>query len=94
MGNMVYQGAVLGPILWNVYYGDSCMAVRACGFEEVIFADDLDAFKEIDNSISDDLAISWARECQASLHRWGAANRAVFDPGKESFHIISRSRPA
>jgi len=70
------------------------MAVRACGFEEVIFADDLNAFKEIDNSISDDLAMSWARECQTSLHRWGAANRAVFDPGKESFHIILRSRPA
>jgi hypothetical protein len=32
-------------------------------------------------------------ECQASLHRRGAANRVVFDPGKESMHIISRSRP-
>ena len=63
MDNMVYQGTVLGPILWNVYYGDSCMAVRACGFEEVLFADDLNAFKEIDNTISDVQALSWAREC-------------------------------
>eukprot|EP00959_Pyramimonas_sp_CCMP1952_P101560 2124808-Pyramimonas_sp.AAC.1 len=38
--------------------------------------------------------MSSARECQTSLRSWGAANRAVLDPGKESFYIISRSRPA
>eukprot|EP00959_Pyramimonas_sp_CCMP1952_P126787 2651666-Pyramimonas_sp.AAC.1 len=32
------------------------MAMRARGFEEVIFVDDLNAFKDIDNSISDQVA--------------------------------------
>ena len=32
------------------------------------------------------------KQCQSSLHRWGAANRVLFDPGKESFHGIHRTR--
>ena len=32
------------------------------------------------------------RRCQTSLHRWGAANKVTFDPGKESFHAIHRTR--
>lgn len=94
MENMVHQGTVIGSILRNVYYSDSCMAARASEFEEVIFADDLKAFKILDSSVSDQQAFSLARECRTSLHRWGAANRVLFDPGKESFHILSRSRPA
>ena len=28
--------------------------------------------------------------CQASLHKWGSGNRVLFDPSKESFHILHR----
>ena len=30
------------------------------------------------------------RRCQQSLHRWGALNQVLFDPSKESHHIVSR----
>eukprot|EP00969_Alexandrium_andersonii_P343448 15180773-Alexandrium_andersonii.AAC.1 len=28
------------------------------------------------------------RQCQESLHAWGAANRVTFDPGKESARFL------
>ena len=93
MENMIYQGTVLGPPLWNAFYSDSCMAVRATGFEEIVYADDLNAIRSVEISVTDDQAHRMMAECQTSLHRWGAANRVVFDPGKESTHILSRSRP-
>ena len=35
-----------------------------------------------------------AASLQQELHMWGGANQVTFDPGKEFFHIISRSAPA
>ena len=45
LDNMVYQGTVLGPPLWNVYYADACKSLHDCRFTEAIFADDLNAFR-------------------------------------------------
>ena len=42
---MVYQGTVWGPPLWNIHFSDARQAIRASGFEEVVFADDLNAYK-------------------------------------------------
>ena len=39
--NMVFQGTVLGPMLWNVFYEDSSLAIRSQSLEEIMFADDL-----------------------------------------------------
>ena len=39
--NMVYQGTVWGPPLWNTYFEDARLAVNQCGFDDVFFADDL-----------------------------------------------------
>ena len=33
------------------------------------------------------------KACQASLHEWGEGNQAIFDPGKESFHLLHPSEP-
>ena len=91
--NMIYQGTVLGPPLWNAFFSDSCMAVRATGFEEIVYADDLNALRVVDNGVTNDQGRRMLDECQTSLRRRGAANRVVFDPGKESKHILSRSHP-
>ena len=32
------------------------------------------------------------RNCQERLHKWGRANLVCFDPGKESFHVLDRTR--
>ena len=86
---MVYQGPVLGPPLWNIYYEDASMPIQKNDFEETVFADDLNAFKDYEllkpnKNIFDDM-----RMCQNDLHSWGRANQVAFDPAKESMHILA-----
>ena len=45
LSNMVLQGAVCGPYLWNVHFGDSVCAIHICGFTAMIYADYLNASK-------------------------------------------------
>ena len=45
--NMVYQGTVLGPPLWNIFYADAAVAVNLLGFLEIIFADDFNAWQKV-----------------------------------------------
>ena len=90
--NSVYQGTVFGPPLWNVHYADAKAAVQAEGFVEVVFADDLNCSKDLGPTTTETQARQHLRRCQTSLHRWGSANKVVFDPGKESFHAIHRTR--
>lgn len=61
--NMVFQGTVWGPSLWNVFFGDSTMAIRSCGFDVVVYADDCNAFKEYHKSISNAPILGDIREC-------------------------------
>jgi len=46
--NSVFQGTVLGPLLWNVFFADVAQPARSSGGEEAMFADDLNCFKEFD----------------------------------------------
>ena len=39
--NMVFQGTVLGPTLWNLFYEDARRAIQEAGFVEIVNADDL-----------------------------------------------------
>ena len=48
LANMVFQGTVLGPPLWNVFFADVAKAVNKNGSCESVFADDLNAFKAFD----------------------------------------------
>ena len=90
LANSVFQGTVLGPPLWNVYYADACFPVRELGFIETVFADDFNCWLGMRKDISWDHAVAKLSECQAYLHRWGAANRVLFDPGKEEFVLMRR----
>ena len=47
--NMVFQGTVLGPSLWNLFYEDARRAIHETGFEEIVYADDLNGFKEFEH---------------------------------------------
>ena len=78
-----------GPPLWNVFFADARHAFQATGFEEVVHADDLNAYRAVPNHVPLDAALTQAAECQSSLHRWGQANQVIFDPAKQSFHILS-----
>ena len=41
----VYQGTVLGPLLWDVYFADARRALVHQSFVETTFADDLNAWR-------------------------------------------------
>ena len=43
--NMVFQGTVLGPSLWNAFFEDARTPINAERFIEIVFADDLNAYK-------------------------------------------------
>ena len=91
MQDMVYQGTVLGPSLWNCFYSDVDIAVRSAQHEEIVFADDLNAMKEYDCSTSNDAILENTKKCQHQVHQWGKANAVAFDAGKESMHVIART---
>ena len=93
LSDMVYQGTVWGPSLWNVFFGDAERPIHKSGFTPVVYADDLNAIKEIDSTMDNAEALAEGRSCQSELHRWGRANGVTFDPGKESMHILSRTDP-
>ena len=92
LSNMVYQGTVLGPVLWNAFFADAAEAVRIADFNEVVFADDLNAFREFDRCTPTAHVESCLNLCQSTLHDWGKANQVSFDAAKESMHVIARSR--
>ena len=87
--NMVYQGTVLGPPLWNVYCADAAAAVNMIGFLEIVFADDLNCFKDVGFNVTHETMHAEMHQCQLALHKWGWANQVSFDPIKESKHILA-----
>jgi hypothetical protein len=91
MVNMIFQGTVLGPMLWNCFYADAHVAVRSVDFEEIVFADDLNAMREYSSRVATDRVLDEVRKCQSALHEWGRANCVSFDATKESLHVISRT---
>lgn len=88
---MIFQGTVLGPILWNIFYADCSKPVRAKGFTETIFADDLNCFRAYAKSIGDAYIIQQLKNCQREVHVWGKANGVQFDAAKEHFHILGKT---
>ena len=75
IGNMVFQGTVWGPILWNIFVEDSRRVVRAHGFTEGAYADDLNSFKEFPSNLSNHHILNQLEGCQHALHAWGRALR-------------------
>ena len=89
--NMVFQGTVWEPTLWNAFYKDSQRPVKDAGFTEEVYADNLNAYKSFPAATSNEVLFSEGRACQEKLHAWGRANQVIFDPKKESFHVIARA---
>ena len=91
LSNMTFQGTVWGPCLWNVHFSDVSLATRKCAFDEIVFADDLNAFREFENHVSLDFLLVQLGRCQTEVHRWGQANGVSCEPSKESMHVLSHT---
>jgi hypothetical protein len=86
---MVFQGTVLGPPLWNTFYRDARQAIEEWFYTEIVYADDLNAYRIFTGETPDETIWESLNKCQAELHEWGDANQVTFDPEKESHHIVS-----
>jgi len=91
--NMLYQGTVLGPQLWNAFFEDASVPINEWLFTEVVFADDLNAYRAFPATTADATIQATISKCQEELHTWGEANQVVFDPCKESKHIMCLDQP-
>ena len=88
-----FQGTVLGPPLWNIFFCDAVDAIHNAGFQDIVYADDLNAFRIFDSDVDNTKVIEECQLCQTELHTWGRANAVAFDPAKESMHVLSRTCP-
>ena len=88
MHNMVYQGIVLSQQLWTICDADTAFAVNLVGFLEIIFADDLNCYKDFGIHIPNPSLNAEMRRCQGELHKWGRANQINLDPTNKSQHIL------
>ena len=89
LSNVVFQGTVTGPMLWNLFFEDARKALNEYLFEEAAYADDLNGYRIFASATSDESIESSIKLCQLELHEWGRANQVTFDPAKESWHILS-----
>ena len=67
--NVFFQSAVWGPILCNTFFGDCGLLIDACGFDIVVYADDLSAFEFYSRSLSNGTIEHELRVCQRATHR-------------------------
>ena len=88
ISNMVYQGSVLGPSLWNIFFQDVHEVAEECGASDAKFADDLTIFKLFDTACSNEDVQAAMAQCQTSAHHWGARNKVCFEASKEHFAVL------
>ena len=65
--------------------------MKDAGFQEVVYADNLNAYKAFPTSVSNKQLYKEEERCQKKLHAWDQANQVTFDPGKESFHVLEQA---
>ena len=88
ISNQVFQGTVLGPPLWNVYFRDTDDVTCQDEFSEAKFADDLTVMKAFEAAVPNETISEELRSKQQAVHEWGERNRVIFDPSKEELRIL------
>ena len=59
--------------MWNVFFEDARIPFNACGFNEIVYADDLNAFRPLPLATSNAEVLGQVARCQDRLHTWGEA---------------------
>ena len=91
--DMVFQGTVLGPPLWNLFFASIREVVNALSFKEVVFADDLNSYRKYHFDASHSSIMKDLTCCQSNVHKWGRHNQVEFESSKESLHILCSKQP-
>ena len=61
--NMIFQGTVLGPPLWNIFFEDARLPINENSFKEIVFADDLNAYKALKGTVRNKTASNMGTKC-------------------------------
>ena len=85
--NTIFQGTVLGPKLWNVFFQDVSVAPPP-EFEEAKFADDLSCFRPFPAETENSAIEKELHVCEEKVLDWGSRNQVLFDKKKSAFAII------
>ena len=88
LADMVFQGTVLGPPLWNTFFADVAKDIAAPGQDVQLFADDLTVLTSCPLIVSNAILLGALGETQKRTHRWGVKNQVSFDPSKETFKVL------
>ncbi len=88
IANTVFQGTVLGPPLWNVFFNDVTQSASSLGGIPSLFADDLTVFQKFARMDSNEHIHRHMHLCRTRVHKWGRINRVAFDPSKEHVVVI------
>ena len=86
--DMVFQGTVLGPALWNTFFNDVASEATSLNGTDVEFADDLTVFKEYPLTISNENAMADMENSRKCVHKWGSRNRVTFAATKEHLLVL------
>ena len=54
--------------MWNTHYAASAGPVATAAFEELVYADDLNAYRPFPATTSDSVISEGMEQCQANLH--------------------------
>lgn len=68
--DMVFQGTVLGPTLWNVFFADIVHHVQQGAHETNLFADDLSISSRYPQNMSNDSVSADLQDAQDRAHEW------------------------
>ena len=87
LADMVFQGTVLGPSLWNTFFADVTHDIAAPRQDFQLFADDLSVLASCSLEVSNAILLESLTETQRRTHRWGVKNQVTFDPSKDFFFL-------
>ena len=73
--NMMFQGTVFGPSLWNIFFADVHERAERNGAKEHRFADYLSISKEFASTASNEDILTDMRRSQADIMHGGEAIR-------------------
>ena len=90
--NQIFQGTVLGPSLWNIFFADVIRAATTCNHDGKAFADDFNCFRAFDRHQQSAVIYHELEKCKANVHEWGTQHRVTFEASKEAFVILHPRR--
>ena len=78
IANTAFQGTVLGPPLWNVFFSDVTQPASSLGGSPYSFADDLTVFQKFAQTDDNENIHRQMHLCCTRVHKWSRINRVAF----------------